>query len=134
MLRRELERIEGVELGIYIDCRAVVLGGVRTRRVWSGLPVLTDLWALVSAMGNLWSVTGEEIRIAMCHQNVSEGRGLTLLRSDVFPVPLAPITSSLNSPTGFFATLGPMFIRLVVSALRISSLEERKSWLRRRRR
>ena len=74
-----------------------------------------------------------ELRPLMWSNN--EVLQLTLVKSDVLPVPLAPMTSILNSPTGFFATLsGAPFIRRFVSALRISSLDDRKSLLRRRRR
>lgn len=62
-----------------------------------------------------------------------DGAALTLVKSDVLPVPLAPSTNTANSPTGFLSASGALF-RRAVCAFRASSLGDEKSWLSMRQR
>lgn len=58
--------------------------------------------------------------------------GLTLVKTDVFPVPLAPKTNTLISPTGFLSCGAAVCRR--AAALSASLLGAEKSWLSMRQR
>lgn len=58
---------------------------------------------------------------------------LTLVKTDVFPVPLAPKTNTLISPTGFLSS-GAAVFRRAAAALSASLLGAEKSWLSARQR
>lgn len=57
---------------------------------------------------------------------------LTLVKTDVFPVPLAPKTNTLISPTGFLSSGAAVCRR--AAALSASLLGAEKSWLSMRQR